>query len=185
MQKVLVIFLMVAMMCVSVSGYCDLSPTEPPITKAEVEKDTDIHNTETGIGDRANEMYYSEDDVVMVAKVLWSECRGVPSKTQKACVAWTIVNRADEFGQTISEVITAPNQFIYFKSNPVADELYAIAQDVLERWNDEKNGNEDVGRVLPSDYLWFSGNGWRNFFRNAYKGKYSIWDYSLPSPYES
>lgn len=42
----------------------------------------------------------------------------------------------------------------------------------------------DVGRVLPPDYLYFSGDGKRNHFRNEYDGG-QTWDWSLPSPYES
>lgn len=47
-----------------------------------------------------------------------------------------------------------------------------------------KDGETDTGRVLPSDYLWFSGDGKHNYFRNAYKGG-ETWDWSLPSPYET
>ena len=45
------------------------------------------------------------------------------------------------------------------------------------------HGQVEVGRVLPADYLWFSGDSKRNHFRNAYKGG-TVWDWSLPSPYE-
>ena len=41
-----------------------------------------------------------------------------------------------------------------------------------------------VGRVLPSDYLWYRGDGRRNYFRDAYKGG-SVWDWTLESPYET
>ena len=33
-------------------------------------------------------------------------------------------------------------------------------------------------------YLWFTGDGKRNHFQNEYKGG-EVWDWSLPSPYES
>lgn len=130
-------------------------------------------------------MYYEENDIIMLAKLMYQECGGIPSDTEKACVAWTVLNRVDDSGGTISEVVTAPNQFAYYENKPVDDALYALAEDVLMRWNNEKNGEKDVGRVLPSDYLWFYGDGKHNHFRNAYQGNYSIWDYSLPSPYES
>ena len=48
----------------------------------------------------------------------------------------------------------------------------------------KKMGETNTGRVLPSDYLWFSGDGKHNYFRNAYKGG-ETWDWSLPSPYET
>lgn len=59
------------------------------------------------------------------------------------------------------------------------DSLY-----MLSRWYAEREGQVEVGRVLPADYLWFSGDGERNHFRNAYRGG-DRWDWSLPSPYES
>ena len=130
-------------------------------------------------------MYYDESDIVMLAKLMYQECGGVPSDTEKACVVWTVLNRVDEYGGTIYEVVTANNQFAYYNDRPVDDALYQLAKDVLTRWNNEKNGEVNVGRVLPPDYLWFSGDGEHNHFRNAYKGQFSIWDYSLETPYES
>lgn len=130
-------------------------------------------------------MYYKESDIVMLAKLMYQECGGIPSDTEKACVPWTVLNRVDEYDKTISEVITAKDQFAYYESRPVDDALYKLAEDVLIRWNNEKNGEDDVGRVLPRDYLWFSGDGEHNHFRNAYKGHFSTWDYSLETPYES
>ena len=46
----------------------------------------------------------------------------------------------------------------------------------------EKEGNENVGRVLPPHYNWFHGDGRHNHFRNAYKNG-TRWDWSLPTPY--
>lgn len=132
-------------------------------------------------------IYYSEEEVVMVAKVLYRECGGVPSITERACVAWTICNRvgADGFQDTVKGVIEYPGAFAYIVDTPVTDELYELAKDVLSRWNSERNGKTDVGRVLPEDFKFFSGDGEHNYFRNAYRGNYIIWDYSLESPYES
>lgn len=130
-------------------------------------------------------MYYTDDDTVMLAKLLHQECGSVYSDTEKACVVWTVLNRADRYGQSIYDTVTSPGQFAYYSSTPVRSELYNLAQDVLYRWNLEKNGQSDVGRVLPSDYMWFYGDGSHNYFRNAYSSGYSTWDYSLPSPYES
>ena len=96
-----------------------------------------------------------------------------------------VCNRVDAgYADTPFQVMTSPSQFAYIEDTPVLPELCALAGDVLERWNREKNGETDVGRVLPQDYLWFSGDGSHNHFRNQYSGG-SRWDYSLPSPYES
>lgn len=131
-------------------------------------------------------MYFTEKDVIALAKVLYNECRGVPSDMEKACVGWTACNRVDAgYGDTVYNVLTAPNQFAYRKNTPVTEELYSLALDVLTRWNDEKNGMMDVGRVLPKEYMWFRGDGKHNYFRNAFSGKYDIWDYSLDNPYDN
>jgi hypothetical protein len=129
--------------------------------------------------------YYDTDDVEMVAKVLYNECRGISSMTEQACVVWIICNRVDAgYGDIIADVVTPPKQFAYWYNTPVWDELYILAEDVLERWNREQNGETDVGRVLPPEYLWFTGDGRHNYFRDTFRNG-TRWDYSLPSPYES
>lgn len=118
-----------------------------------------------------------------IAKTLYGEARGL-GQTEQAAVAWCILNRADNWDMDIVEVITAPGQFTgYRASNPVWPELYDLAQDVLTRWRRESNGETDVGRVLPQGYMWFSGNGVTNIFRDAYRGG-QVWDWSLVSPYD-
>lgn len=98
---------------------------------------------------------------------------------------WCVLNRCDAYGKSVIEVVTAPKQFQgYNPNNPVWDDLVALSEDVLSRWYREKDGEESVGRVLPAGYLWFTGDGKRNHFRNEYKGG-EVWDWSLPSPYES
>lgn len=107
---------------------------------------------------------WSEEEVDVLAKMVWGEARGVPSDTEKAACVWCALNRVDQGYGSITTVITAPYQFIGYDA--------------------EKDGETNTGRVLPSDYLWFSGDGKHNYFRNAYKGG-ETWDWSLPSPYET
>lgn len=121
-----------------------------------------------------------------IAQCLYGECRGaVPM--HKAAVVWCILNRVDSFNgegeQAIIGTITAKSQFTGWHSwNPVWESLEEVAIDVLGRWELEKLGETDVGRVLPKEYKWFLGYGGVNHFRNAYKnGK--EWDWSLPNPY--
>lgn len=118
----------------------------------------------------------------MLSQVIYNESRGIQSDTHKACVAWVPLNRADAGYGTIMEVLTAPAQFAYSPGTPVQQDLYDIAWDVLIRWQQEKAGEEDVGRVLPADYLWYHGDGRYNYFRNAYASR-TYWDFSLESPY--
>ena len=115
------------------------------------------------------EMYFTEEDVAEVAKMLWGEARGCTRDNQIKC-AWVVVNRVDDdrFPDTIQGVLSQPNQFHgYDPSYPVTDELYSVAFDVLTRWSYEKQGIP-VRRELPGSFLWFTGNGSENIFREAW-----------------
>lgn len=128
---------------------------------------------------------WSEEEVDVLAKMVWGEARGVPSDTEKAACVWCALNRVDHGYGDIITVVTTPKQFVgYNEENPVDDGLITLCIDVLTRWYAEREGQVEVGRVLPEDYLWFSGDSKRNHFRNAYRGG-DRWDWSLPSPYES
>lgn len=128
---------------------------------------------------------YTDSDAIDIAKVLYGECRGVSSTTERACVVWTILNRVDSNNSTIHDVVSSPQQFAFAENTPVDETLLSLAYDVLERWNDEKNGEINVGRVLPASFCWFKGRDSHNYFRNQYNGDYIVWNYSLESPYES
>lgn len=122
-------------------------------------------------------------DAEMIAQALYGEYRG-PDKMQQAAVVWCILNRCDYLDEDIETIVTAPYQFIgYDAYNPVTPELYDMAVDVMTRWHLEQLGQEDVGRVLPKDYMWFTGNGTVNTYRNCFTGG-DVWDWSLPNPYE-
>lgn len=130
----------------------------------------------------------NEAEVEMLAKTIWGEARGVKSTTEKAAVAWCILNRVDSKGYAcggdIEFVLTFPGQFVgYNEDNPVTDECKEIAADVLTRWALEKAGVEDAERVLPKQYIYFTGDGKHNYFTDEWKGG-NTWDWSLPSPYE-
>lgn len=126
-------------------------------------------------------------EIQYIAKTLYGECRGIPSDTRKAAVAWVILNRVDDprFPSTITGVITQRSQFSGYRSgNPVTNDLYNLALDVWYRWQKEKAGESDVGRVIPSGYLYFTGNGRENIFRTKWRSG-SVWNWSLPTPYTS
>lgn len=143
---------------------------------------------------------YTEADVEMLARLIYTEARGVKSKTEQAAVVWVVLNRLDNpnrLQKTIADVVTAPYQFDYRPWAPVLPEFAELAEDVLERWEREKNGVEDVGRttagspaspvgasrVLPAEYQYFEGWGGRNWFSAEWRSD-EYWDWSLPSPYE-
>ena len=130
--------------------------------------------------------FYTEAEVEMLARLMWVEARGVESQTEQAAVVWCVLNRLDNpdrLENSIAEVVCAPYQFDYRPWAPVTDEFKALAADVLERWQAEKEGAEDVGRVLPVEYQYFEGWGGRNWFSAKWKSQ-EYWDWGLASPYE-
>ena len=126
-------------------------------------------------------------EVEALAKMLYGEARGVTSKTEQAACVWVVLNRVDNprFPDTVLEVIEAPAQFAgYSEDNPVTEELKSLAADVLTRHNAEKEGKENVGRVIPPEYLFFTGDGERNSFTKDWKSA-ETWEWTLESPYEA
>lgn len=126
-----------------------------------------------------------QEDINALARTIWGEARGVPSKAEQAAVAWCVLNRVDAgYGDTVLEVVSAPGQFYGYSSNyPLDDDLVDLAKDVLTRWYREKDGETDVGRTLPPGYYYFSGDGYHNYFRKEYRSS-TYWDWSLPDPYK-
>ena len=113
-------------------------------------------------------MYYTDADVVAVAKMLYGESRGCTVDNQRKAV-WCVLNRVDDerYPDSIIEVLTQSGQFHGYNPNhPVWDDLTAVAEDVLTRWSLEKQGVA-VNRELPKSFLYFTGTGSENIFREA------------------
>ena len=128
-----------------------------------------------------------KDEIPYIARTVWGEARGC-SETEQAAVIWCILNRVDSsiryMPDNIIDVVTQKHQFLgYVETFPVTEEIRKLVIDVLTRWEMEKAGVENVGRVLPPEYMWFHGDGRHNHFRDSYRGG-NRWDWSLDSPYE-
>lgn len=128
---------------------------------------------------------YDDPDAVYIAKTIGVEAPYC-TKMEQAAVAWCILNRVDspEFPNTVYEVVTAPNQFGYFSSTPIRDDLYELALDVLNRWKFEHTGYMDIGRVLPKEYMYFWGDCIAHNYFRINETDQIYWDWSLPNPYE-
>lgn len=59
----------------------------------------------------------------------------------------------------------------YDPSNPVDPDILALVEDVLARWMAEKECVGSVGRVLPKEYLYFTGDGAHNYFTTEWQGR--------------
>lgn len=122
-------------------------------------------------------------DLNAVAKLVWGEGRGV-SKLEQSMIVWCVLNHVDAGYGSVYECATNVEQFHgYDPKHPVNDDIINLVKDVVARWQLEKVCVGDVGRTLPSDYLWFYGDGDHNWFRNAYQGG-DTWDWTnVHNPY--
>lgn len=129
-------------------------------------------------------------DALMMAKVMYCEAKGIADKRELSMIAWTILNRLDAgtFGNSIPAIITTPRQFAYSKNAPTVNQcgidLFALAQDVLLRWQAEREGQTEVGRTLPKGYYYYCGDGFHNYFKTTDRGKGYLWFQGYGDPYE-
>lgn len=129
------------------------APTEPPKTKEDFFEEE-----------------WSES-AIYLAKTIWGEARGC-SELEQRKIVWCILNRVDSprFHNSIIGVITAETQFHgYSHSNPIIDEYYQMALEIISLWLKEKRG-EQIVRDLDKKYLFFSSNymGTGHNFRTEY-----------------
>ena len=166
MALVCIVLLALLLCIVYARATWEEKPVTAPTVTAEAPVEPEPEPSEAPI---YYEMYFTEEDVAEVAKMLWGEARGCTRDNQIKC-AWVVCNRVDDerFPDTIHEVLEQPSQFHgYDPSYPVTSELYDVAFDVLTRWSYEKQGIP-VRRELPESFLWFTGNGRENIFREVY-----------------
>ena len=158
-----------------------------PKPEEEVTDQTPVKdiNDEVDVVELVIENDFTNEEIDHIAKTVWGEARGL-SKTHQAGVVWAILNRCDDgrFGKGVIGVVTAPSQFAGYRSgNPVDREIRDLVVDVLDRYSQENAGINNVGRVLPKEYLYFRGNGRVNLFSKKWNSN-NVWDWSLESPYE-
>ena len=111
---------------------------------------------------------YSSRDVTLVCQTVYGEARGC-SRAEQMLVAWCICNRVDTTGSSIEQVVLAPGQFCGYSSrNPVTDEIYNLVLEVLDSWSRGQEALVYEPYATTSNYLYFSGDGVHNWFREEY-----------------
>lgn len=116
------------------------------------------------------------EDATLLAKAAYGEYRGLNDE-EVLSVYWCILNRVDAegygMGNNIEYVLTFPYQFLgYSPDNPVDERLIDLACEALTAWEIEKmTGELSDERVIPPEYLWFSGNEecTHNTYRNTFE----------------
>ncbi len=139
------------------------------------------------VDDEPEKLVWSQAEVEAIAKTVYGEAMVTGSDKEMSAVVWCILNRVDSpvYPDSIIEVITQHKQFHgYHEENPMDAGIEALVLDVLGRWEAEKQGQENVGRTLPAEYLFFWGDGWHNYFTTEFQGG-DEWDWSLPNPYDT
>lgn len=111
-----------------------------------------------------------DDLAEMAGRAIWGEAGGIPDEAQRAAVVWCACNRADAWDMDIGDVLTVDQFHGLAIKGEVPPQHVELARDVLARWTLEAEGWQDVGRVLPSQYLYFEGDGWVNHFSTEYGG---------------
>lgn len=174
--------LLAALMPWSGSGATDKPKDTTAGTLEEVHQPTAVLLPSSGT---VAEYVPNAAEVEAIAKLIYGEAGIVPSTTEQAAVVWCVLNRVDDprFPDTVLEVIEAPYQFSgYDPEYPVKEEFALLAADVLTRYRAERDGEENVGRVLPAEYCFFTGDGRRNHFTTEWKST-DCFGWTLESPY--
>lgn len=174
--------LLAALMPWSGSGAADKPKETTTGTLEEVHQPTAVLLPSSGT---VAEYVPNAAEVEALAKLIYGEAGIVPSTTEQAAVVWCVLNRVDDprFPDTVLEVIEAPYQFSgYDPEYPVKEEFALLAADVLTRYRAERDGEENVGRVLPAEYCFFTGDGRRNHFTTEWKST-DCFGWTLESPY--
>lgn len=106
----------------------------------------------------------------LAGRAIWGEAGGIQDEAQRAAVVWCACNRADAWDMEIGEVLTVDQFHGLAIKGEVPPQHVELARDVLARWTLEAEGWVDVGRVLPSQYLYFEGDGRVNHYSTEYGG---------------
>ena len=106
----------------------------------------------------------------LAGRAIWGEAGGIQDEAQRAAVVWCACNRADAWGVELGDVLTVSQFHGLAIKGEVPAEHVELARDVLARWTLEAEGWVDVGRALPSRFLYFEGNGIVNLFSTEYGG---------------
>ena len=106
----------------------------------------------------------------LAGRAVWGEAGGIQDYAQRAAVIWCACNRSDAWDMDIGDVLNVDQFHGLAIKGEVPPQHVELARDVLARWTLEAEGWQDVGRVLPSRFLYFEGNGVINLFSTQYGG---------------
>ena len=170
------------------SGTSSLNEAQDIGTQTVTPAPTKADKPSYSLASATDEAEYIPDaaEVEALARMLYGEARGIASDMEKAACVWCVLNRVDDprFPDTVLEVLEAPKQFNGYSADyPVITELSELTADVLTRYHAERGGETDAGRVLPAEYVFFTGDGKNNHFTAEWKSE-AVYQWTLKNPYE-
>jgi len=115
---------------------------------------------------------YSENDIVLMSKMVYGEARGLPAEEQALCV-WVVLQRTEAEGKwypTIEENIRVKSWFVGFDDkHPVLPDIYSICESEMYKW-----WRGEPPPILPPycnsvPFYFFNGGGdGHNYFRREW-----------------
>jgi hypothetical protein len=125
-----------------------------------------------GVWDGYPEPPYACADVIMLARTVWGEARGC-TPDEWRLVVWTVlqrVDRPDKYGDTIEAVVTAPRQFVgYRTSHPVCPDIRDVVITELMAWAQGAEPPTHPRYAPTAPYFYFDGDGRNNWFRKEWR----------------
>ena len=120
--------------------------------------------------------YVNKDEALILARMIYSYAHGESSMTRQAAMGWAFLNYAGS-----SSLASKTGAFSDYNANsPTVDDLgrdlQLLARDILFRYQAERSGITEVGRVLPKEYtwIWVEGNGTVYFRTSQYGANYQF-----------
>ena len=111
-----------------------------------------------------------DDNIRLLAKLVWGEARGCSAEEQKL-VVWTVFNRmlSHKFPYSVQEVVEQSGQFTgYSKDNPVEHDIYKLCEkESILFLNGESAPVLSPYANFPG-YFYFEGINGHNWFREEY-----------------
>lgn len=131
-------------------------------------------------------LYPTRDEVYCLSRVIHGEA-SICSPEVKASVAWVVLNRCDaeNYPDTIREVCEQSGQFAGWQRNcdsEPTEEEREMCYEIIKAWKNY----DDRYRTIPSDYLYFRGNGKINYFTTFFceslsEAKRNAYDFRMPN----
>lgn len=128
----------------------------------------------------------TEDQAMVLARIINIYAHGVASQTAQAGVGWAVMNSVDASGKG-ANVCTVAGNFNYDYNANITDDygrsLLPLARDILLRWKAGRAGIANNGRVVPGGYYYVLSAGNAIAITTGPNGSGSVWNFSYKTPY--